>query len=529
VATGHYERLSGLDNSFLLLESRTTYMHIAVTAVFEPGTLVRPGGGLDIDALRRHVASRLDLIPRYRQRLTHIPLVQEPVWVDDDDFDLTYHVRHSSLPKPGGDAELRRLCARILERHLDRARPLWEIWFIEGLEGDRFAMLSKVHHCMVDGIAGVDLLAALLGAHPQPPEPVAADAPRGDGWTPRPVPSDAQLVREEVLRRARGVTRLLGSATSLLRQAAQTPPATVRSRAAALGQAVRRALDTDRVPLPFNDSIGPHRRVAWLSFDLARVKAIKDALGGSLNDVVLAVVAGGLRSFLAMRGMDPDRLAHVRAAVPVSVRGNEDGAAGNRVSAWIVALPISESDAWRRLTAVRVATDELKRSGVATGVQAITEVAELGGSNLLGWTLRVAGKMRPYDVVVTNVPGPPMPFYLMDAPMALAYPHLPLFERQGLGIALLSYAGRLSWGLIADWQLVPDLDELAGAVERAFDELLDTAALVAAAAAAEPDGRACGRIAHHVAGATRTGNDSPAQAEPADLPGKLRLVRGQTA
>jgi diacylglycerol O-acyltransferase len=460
----HYERLSALDTSFLVQEGRFTYMHIAATAIFAPESLVVAGtGAVDIERIRHYVASRLHLVPRYRQRLGYVPVTNDPVWVDDDRFDLAYHVRHVSLPRPGSEEQLRQLCGRIIERHLDRARPLWECWFVEGLSGGRFAMVTKVHHCMVDGIGGVDLLAALFTMAPK--HGIEAREP----WSPRPAPQGRELLREEAVRRGKAV---LGAVANLGADdaGAKGAAASLRNTAEGIWSFARRGFRRP-LRLPFNATVGPNRRIEWLRQSLDDVRAVKGVLGGTLNDVVLATVAGTFHRFLGSIGVSAAKCV-LRAAVPVSVRAaGEQGAGGNRVSVWLVDLPVGERDPWRRLSAVCQATEELRRSHQAEAAQALAEIAEWTGANLLGHALRLANNAQPFNLIVTNVPGPPMPLYLLDARMEAIYPHLPLFEGQGLGIALLSYAGEITWGLTGDWDLMPKLDELRTALVRSFDEL----------------------------------------------------------
>jgi WS/DGAT/MGAT family acyltransferase len=460
----HYERLSALDNSFLVQEGRFTYMHIAATAIFAPGSMLASGsGGVDIERIRDYVASRLHLVPRYRQRLGYVPVTNDPIWVDDDRFEPGYHVRHVSLPRPGTDEQLRQLCARIMERQLDRSRPLWECWFVEGLGEGRFAMITKVHHCMVDGIGGVDLLAALLTMAPN------REAARPEPWTPRPAPDGTALLREEARRRAKS---LLGVAAGARSRAVRGDAAvsSLRSTAASLWSLAKNGM---RRPsrLPFNGTIGPHRRIEWIETSLEDIKRIRRLLGGTLNDVVLGVVAGAMRRLFRDLGVDADDTV-LRVAIPVSVRVTaERGIAGNRVSVWLADLPVGERDPWRRLTAVRKSTEQLRESHQAEGAHALAEVAEWTGANLLGLALRVLNGTQPYNVIVTNVPGPPMPLYLLDAQMEAIHPHLPLFEGQGLGIALLSYTNTLSWGLTGDWDLMPKLDVLRESIARSLAEL----------------------------------------------------------
>jgi WS/DGAT/MGAT family acyltransferase len=467
-----YERLSALDQSFLAFETSNAYMHVALTAIFEPGSLATPAGGVDIDRIRQHIRARLQLIPRYRQRLMFTPVFQSAVWVDDDAFDLGYHVRHASLPRPGGERQLQRRCAEILERPLDRSRPLWEIWIIEGLSDGRFAMLAKVHHCMVDGIAGIDILAAMLAT--EPCETCATAEP----WTPRPLPSNGALLGAEMGWRARAsveVARGVGGALRDLPQAGRTMGSRARAFARLLGN-LSSAPET-----PFNQPIGPHRRIDWVTVDLATIKAIRSRLGGTINDVVLTTVAGAIRKFLARRASSVD--GEFRAVVPVSVRANDErGATGNRVSVWMIPLPIEEPDARKRLAAVMAITAQCKDNKDATGGELLTRAAEFTTANVVNLAARLINSSRRFNLVVTNVPGPPVPFYLLGARMVAAYPHLPLFENQGLSVALLSYAGQLAWGVGADWNQMPDLGEFLCAIEEAFADLCLAAGIEPSAA-----------------------------------------------
>jgi diacylglycerol O-acyltransferase len=434
---------------------------VALTAIFEPGALATVDGGVDIERIRRHIAARLRLLPRYRQRLMHTPVLSQAVWVDDDAFDLGYHVRHASLPRPGGERQLQRRCAEILERALDRRRPLWELWIIEGLSAGRFAMLAKVHHCMVDGIAGVDILAALLATEPiETLEPI-------EPWTPRPAPSEGELLADEVRRRARASLDLARS----VRQALGAPAQAGRSlgeRALAVAHLLRRVGSAPSTP--FNQPIGPHRRVDWLAMELATIKEIRIGLGGTINDVVLTTVAGAVGKFLARRGVRLDD--EFRTVVPVNVRtADEHGSFGNRVSLWLAALPVGERDARRRHTAVCALTERLKSEKDSLGGELLMQAAEWTTANIINLAAQFINRARRFNLIVTNVPGPQVPFYLLGARMLAGYPHLPLFENQGLGVALFSYAGTLYWGVAADWNQLPDLSELIGELSESFDEL----------------------------------------------------------
>ena len=466
-----YVRLSGLDHAFLHFETSATYMHVALTAIFEGGSLARPDGGIDIERVRAHVASRLHLLPRYRQRLHYVPLTGDPVWVDDDCFDIDLHVRHSHLPRPGTDAQLKGLIARLLERPLDRRRPLWEMYFVEGLPGNRFAMLCKVHHAMVDGIAGIELLAAQLS-------PVAEsriEAPQP--WTPRPVPPTSRLLRDEMRRRADASLGLLRALPDAVSSSGSAAASRLSSLAGFLGAGVRTAAET-----PLNGTVGPHRRVEWLDFDLAEMKEVKKRLGGTLNDVVLATVAGAVRRYLTQHGASCD--GEFRALIPVSTRTvDERGNGGNRVSAWIAPLPLAESRPLERFDAICRLTSAYRDNHEERGAEVLTETAEWTTALPLAAAVRLISKSKAFNVIVTNVPGPPVPFYLLDAPMVAGYPHVPLFENQGLGIALLSYAGRFSYGLVGEWDLLPDIERLAAAIEAAYAELREAAGVAAPAPA----------------------------------------------
>jgi diacylglycerol O-acyltransferase / wax synthase len=467
----NYERLSALDNTFLVLERANTPMHVGSTAVFDAAPLLGPGGGVDFERIASHVASRLHLIPRYRQRLAEIPLQQRAVWVDDKSFNLHYHLRHTSLPKPGDEHQFKRLCARIMSQALDRGKPLWETWIVEGLEGGRMAMISKVHHCMIDGISGADLLSIIMS--------LTADLPESANqisWTPRQVPSAAVLLRDEVVER-------LKAPVNVLSRLVRNPRAVftdIRDGLSAISELI--GSDTwFASATPFNQPIGPHRQFDWLSMDMSALQAVRRRLGGSFNDVVLAIVAGAVRRFLLGRKLSVSNLTF-RVFVPVSTRTSaQQGALGNRIAGWIVDLPIGEPDARRRLAQLSEITAHLKESQATRGVEILTEVLEWTGSSVIGLAMRFASQASPFNLVVTNVPGPPAPLYLLGARMLEAYPLVPLFMGQALGVALFSNAGKLFWGFNADWDALPDLNNLVGAVAASFAELRKASGEVQAA------------------------------------------------
>jgi len=466
MSTG-YERFSAQDSSFLVFEDQNTHMHLGGIAIFDAGPLATPDGGVNIERIRRHVASRLHWIPRYRQRIAYIPLERHPVWVDDDHFNLSYHVRHTSLPRPGDEEQLKRLAGRVMSQRLDRRRPLWEIWIVEGLEGGRFAMVTKTHHCMVDGVAAVDLNAILLSPTPEYPQEDASP------WVPRPAPGPLTLLRDEALRQIRrplALGRWLGSTL----QAPDVAPGRVAERVSAAWQTISAGL-RGAARTPLNAPIGPHRRFDWLTLDLGEVKGVKERFGGTVNDVVLATVAGGVRRFLRKRRVSLEGMDY-RIVVPVSVRSEDErGRLTNRASGWLMSLPIQERDPRRRLARIRQTTAHLKETNQALGVELLTQLAEWGGAALITLGTRFASRLAPYNLIVTNIPGPQVPLYMLGAPLRGGYPTVPLFENQGLGVATFSYAGKLCWGFNADWDLVPDLHDFVEAIGDSFQELTEAA------------------------------------------------------
>ena len=465
-----YERLTALDNSFLLLEKSSSQMHVASTMIFDAGPLRRPDGGIDAEAILDHIAAALDRIPRYRQKLMYVPIEDGPVWVDDDQFNLDYHIRHTALPRPGTDAQLKRLSARVMEQRLDRRRPLWEMWIVEGLEDGRFAIISKVHHCMIDGVSGVDLLEILMS-----PEP-SREIPEPRHFIPRPLPSRLELVEDELRRRVRLGLRALIDLPNLLNEIRDDRSQLVhrlRALAETLGASYGRA-----TPTPLNQPIGPHRRFDWLTMQLAEFKALRKVLGGSLNDLVLTVVTGAVRRFLERRQVNPAEIAF-RIMAPVSVRDeSERGALGNRVSAWFVELPIGEPDPCAQLEKIRRITTELKSRRQAVGAAALTEVAEWTPSTLLALGARNVTRVLPFNMVVTNVPGPQFPMYTLGARLLEVHPQVPLLDNLGLGIALMSYNGKLCWGFNADYDVVPDLAGFVAGVRSSFEALQEAAGAI---------------------------------------------------
>jgi diacylglycerol O-acyltransferase len=471
---GHYERLSALDASFLEIENENSHMHVGAVLILDGAPLLAPHGGLDAERIRAYVESRLHHIPRYRQRLAYIPVEQHPVWVDDPRFNIFYHVRHTALPLPGEERQLKRLCGRIFSQKLDLTKPLWEFWLVEGLRDGRFALVAKVHHSMVDGVSGMDLLTVLLS-----PTPESTFGP-GPPWRPRPAPGPSELIAAELYRRSRagfGLAWAAARAATHPRRVLASAREAAASLAETLGGGVTPASDT-----PLNPRIGPHRRLDWFRLDLDDARTVKSRLGGTVNDVVLATVVGALRRFLSGRGARPEGL-DFRAMVPVSVRtASEQGQLGNRVAQMIARLPIGEPDLSTRYRKVVELTTSLKHSHQVHGSELIEELSDWTATAVLTQLIRLAVQMRSYNIVVTNVAGPPVPLHLLGARMRECYPALPLYSNQAVGVALFSYAGGLFWGLNADWEGMTDLHDLVEALREEFALLLRLAVSGASAA-----------------------------------------------
>jgi len=457
------DRLTGLDTSFLHLEDATSHMHVASVMVFE-------GPPPPYDELLEAFERRLPLVPRYRQRLAFVPLGQgRPKWVDDPHLNLRYHVRSTALPSPGSEAQLKDLAGRVFSQQLDRDKPLWEVWLVEGLEDDRFAVLSKTHHSLVDGISGVDIISVLFDTVPEPSAPTNP----GDRWLPRPLPSPAQLLGEALVERA--VTP--GELSRTLRAIVRGPRRILEgARDAAVGVGAMAWAGLSPAPSsPYNKAIGPHRRFTWVRADLGDLKAIKNELGGTVNDVVLATVAGALGKHLRRRGQNTDGL-ELTAMVPVSVRQDaERGALGNKVAAMMAPLPVWCQEPVARLDIVREQLKDLKSGSQAVGAQVLTDLSGFAPPNIMGQASRLMARQRFFNLVVTNVPGPQFPLYLLGRRMLDPFPMVPLASGQGVGVALLSYNGRINFGLVGDFDLLWDLDDLALDLEESLAELAEEA------------------------------------------------------
>ncbi|MDQ4096105.1 MAG: wax ester/triacylglycerol synthase family O-acyltransferase, partial [Actinomycetota bacterium] len=413
------ERLSVLDELFLHLEGPDTHMHVGGAAIFE-------GPPPDYEEILDMVEQRLQRVPRFRQKLAFVPFgLGRPVWVDDTHFNIEYHVRHTALPAPGDRVRLNRLTARVMSQQLDRAKPLWEIWFAEGLAGGRFALVSKTHHCLVDGVSGADIMSVILDLEPEP-EPIERQP-----WRPPPEPTPDQLLVEALKERLTSPAEALRTLQSAASDPAKLPNR-ISEAAKAVGTWVGGSFSAP--PSSLNLPIGPHRRFETVLADLDEIKRIKNALGGTVNDVVLAAVSGGLRRLLKGRGELVDTM-ELRAMVPVSVRADQDrGALGNQVSSVWAALPVYESDPVERLRIVHDEMKDLKDSGQAVGAQVLTTLGEWAPPTIVAQASRLVARQRAFNLVVTNVPGPQIPLYTLGREMKEVYPVLPLADNTTIGV-----------------------------------------------------------------------------------------------
>ncbi len=461
------DRLSALDSTFLHLEDNSTaHMHVASVMVFE-GKAPTPQELVD------HVLGRLHLVPRYRQRLAYVPLDQgRPVWTDDPHFNPRYHIRHTALPRPADEQALKRLAGRLFSQRLDRSKPLWEIWLVQRMAGGRFALIAKTHHALVDGISGVDITTVLFDSAP---EPAPTPRPR-TAWVAKPLPGRAKLLGEALLERSTVPAEMTRGARALLR----TPRrafSQVKDGLTSIGATTVAGINAPAPPSPFNVDIGPHRRYTFLDADLARFKAIKDSLGGTLNDVVLASVTLALGRYLRRQGHDTKDLV-LKAMVPVSVRASSQrGALGNQVAAMWAPLPVGVENPADCLHEISRAMEDLKKSRQAVGAQVLTNLAGFAPPTILSQAARLQARQPFFNLVVTNVPGPQFPLYLLGRRLEVLYPVVPLARRQALGIAVMSYDGHLGFGLLADYDALPELESIVGDLKWAIGSLARAAGL----------------------------------------------------
>jgi WS/DGAT/MGAT family acyltransferase len=463
----HLDRLTAVDASFLTNESSSSHMHIGAILIFEGP----PPKYVD---LVEHVRGRLRQVPRFRQKLVVPPLeAGRPLWADDPNFNLTYHIRHTALPDPGGEAQLKRLAGRVFSQQLDRSKPLWELWLAQGLERDRFAILTKTHHAMVDGISGVDIGTVLFDLEPVP-EPAGVT----DEWVPHREPGTTELV-------ARGISDVAALPVRFAERAA----AAVRKPETAARKAVE-ALEglteivtafADPAPdVPLNHPIGPHRRYVWARSDLATFKRIKDVFGGTVNDVVLAVVTGAVREWLQGRAIRTEGL-ELRALVPVSIRGADSrGNLGNQLALMRGPLPVYVEDPVRRLRTISAAMEGLKRSKQALGAEVISRFNDFAPPTILAQAARINFTTRLFNLIVTNVPGPQLPLYVLGRELEEVFPVAFLPENHALAVAIMSYNGNVGFGLLADYDSMEDIEVLSEGLNASLAEL-ETAAAEAAA------------------------------------------------
>ncbi|HEY1329899.1 MAG TPA: wax ester/triacylglycerol synthase family O-acyltransferase [Actinomycetota bacterium] len=455
------ERVGPQDASFFYLETPSVHQHVAGVQILDPST--GPTGEVRFDDVVRLIESRLHLAPRFRQKVVFPPIpAARPVWVDDVDFNIQFHMRRAALPAPGGRAELADFVQRVISRPLDRSKPLWELYVIEGMEDGLSAILSKVHHAMIDGIAAMDIATVLFDFSPKvdigdPPE-----------WTPEPPPHAWDLLNDAI---REGIAHPMRELTDAVQLALEAPMLAARQ----VGHTVSGIRDILGLgvtpPSPLNRRVGPNRRFAMAEAPVQDFKDVKNALGGTVNDVVLATTAGALHRLFHERRL-PTRGRTLRAFVPVSVRGrNERGALGNHLSTLFVELPIGPMSARSRLSTIRATTKNLKESHQAVGAEFLMNIGVWAPPTIHAMAARLAARTPMFNLVVSNVPGPQIPLYICGAKLLAFYPIMPLAETVGLSVAVTSLAGTMAFGLTGDWDTMPDIDELADAVHDSIAEL----------------------------------------------------------
>jgi len=463
---GHKDRLSAVDASFLHQEKQVSHMHVGALVILE-------GPPPSREEFVSQLESRLHLVPRYRQKLA-FPRFElgRPFWVDDPQFNIDYHLRHTALPAPGSMDQLRQLVGRIFSQRLDRSKPLWELWLVQGLGGEaegeagRFALISKTHHALVDGVAGVDISTVLFDLSPVPEK-----AKKRDAWTPMPEPSQADLIADGVMGAVRTPMDLAGRALGTLRSPRRTAEDALEA-AEGIGEVLWAGLNP-APDVPLNVPIGPHRRVWWVRSRLDHFKEIKNTLGGTVNDVVLAVVAGALGRWLRGRGIRTEGL-ELRALVPVSIRSEEEhGQLGNRIAAMRGPLPVYADDPVERLRIVREGMHGLKESKQALGAEVISGLQDFAPPTLLAQASRLNFSTRLFNLIVTNVPGPQFPLYMLGREMEEIVPIAFLPENHALAVAIMSYNGKVDFGLLGDYDAMPDIDSVGRLLEESLQSLLD--------------------------------------------------------
>ena len=462
-----YDRLTSLDASFLHMERLEYPMHVGAMSLLEGAPFFDESGHFRIQEVRELVRSRLPLLPRFRRRLMAVPYDQgRPVWIDDDRFDITYHVRHTALPKPGSWEQLLALTTRVQEQLLDRERPLWELWFVEGLENGHVALVQKTHHSLIDGVSGVDVATLLLDATPEYVPPVPHD------WIPEPEPNPSQLLVDSLRERATEPAELARTVRSMFRG-----PRHALERAGELRKSLGTMVSRDSIAprTSINARTGRHRLLSVVRVPLADVKAIRRTLGGTVNDVVLAGVGGGLNRLLTARGDDVEDL-RLRVLCPVSVRSDDQrGELGNKISAIFVSLPVGPADPIDRLSEISEQTADLKEKRQALSADLLLNMSDYVAPTLVSLAARAVHRQPFVNLIVTNVPGPQVPLYMMGARLIEAFPIVPLTQNLTVVVGILSYDGTLHFGLWADREAGGDLEVLAGGIEDAFAEMVKAA------------------------------------------------------
>jgi WS/DGAT/MGAT family acyltransferase len=470
----HGDRLSAVDASFLAQEGPTSHMHIGGVTIFE-------GPVPEFEDFCRLLRSRLHLVPRYRQKLAFPPMgTGRPMWVDDPTFNLEYHLRQTALPPPGSEEQLLNLVSRIFSQQLDRSKPLWEMWVVEGLEDGRFALISKTHHALIDGVSGVDLATVLFDLTPVPRE---VEHP-GDAWRPNPEPTGAELLAKGV----QGLVRTGLRVAERTVEAATHPERSLASGRDALEGVgdIAWAVANPAPETPLNVEIGPHRRFVGVRNELSDFRAVKAAFGTTVNDVVLAVVAGALRDWLRSRGVRTAGL-ELRALVPVSIRAQDErGEFGNRITVMRGPLPVYIADPIARLTAVKQAMDGLKESKQAVGAEALAAAQDFAPPTILAQASRLNFSTRLFNMIVTNVPGPQFPLYVYGRELLDVFPVAFLPKRHALAVAIMSYNGHVNFGLLGDLDALPDVDTIADGVREHLAELVRLAGETSGAASGAP-------------------------------------------
>jgi diacylglycerol O-acyltransferase len=458
------DRMSALDAGFFFAESENTPMHVGSVAVFE-------GPAPSYGDVVRLLLSKIPLVPRYRQRVRPVPMhLGRPVWADDPHFQILYHVRHTAVPGPGSDEQLRNLAGRVLGQRLDMAKPLWELWLVEGLADNRWAIISKVHHCMVDGVAGSELMQLMFDL-----EPDATHEPPSDDWKPHDTPSNVTLLASTLAETVAHPVQQLASMPSFRNtvRAAMEVAEQSRTIASTVPSLAKQA--TTPTARSLNGPIGPHRRWAWTDGKFEEFKAVRTAFGGTVNDVVLTAISSGFRDLLQSRGELSSEKLVVRSMVPISVRrADQKGKLNNQVSAVFVDLPVGQPDPVARLASIRGQMDEYKKAMQAVDAPSIIAMGDFVAPSLLSLGVRAAlqaGQMW-CQAVTTNVPGPRIPLYVLGRRMCTATAYVPIAGGTRCSIGIFSYLSTMTFGINADFDAFPDVDVLSGGIRSGIEELL---------------------------------------------------------